>query len=229
MKRGCVIALAVLVLGSAALIAVPKYFYPTYSYRYRLTVNIEDDGKVHSGSSVIEVTWYAHFLPELVSFSPELRGEAALVDLGSHGVVVATLLNGESMGPARDGAWGAIGLVPRAFGFGTSLTELVAALPKLRGRRDLAANNMPRFLWFSNPQDPTTAQKTLIQDFPAVLGSSVRFAGASVEITDDPLLIDIRDKLPWLKSLEQKPAGNNVIYLPNKFGISRYLFIGDRS
>lgn len=229
MKRGCLTTLVVFALCVGALVAGYKYKYPDYSYRYRLTVNIEVDGKIHSGSSVIEVTWYAHFLPELVSFSPELRGEAALVDLGSQGVIVATLLNGESMGPAGDGAWGTIWLVPRAFGFGTSLDELVAALPKLRGRRDLAPNNMPRFLWFPNPQDPTTAQKILVQDFPAVLGSSVSFAGAWVEITDDPLLIDIRDKLSWLKSLEQKPAGNNVIYLPNKLGISRYLFIGDRS
>jgi hypothetical protein len=226
MKRGCLITL---VVGIAAMAALYKYWYPTYSYRYRLTVNIEVDGKVHTGSSVIEVTWYAHFLPELVSFSPELRGQAALVDLGSHGVVVATLINGEDYGPARDGAWGAIWIIPRAFGIGTSVYELPAALPKLRGRRDLAPDNLPRFVWFSNLQDPTTARKVLSPDFPAVLGPFVRFAGASVEIANDSLVIDIRDKLSWLKALEQKPPGDDVIYLPNMFGISRSLFIGDAS
>lgn len=226
MKRGCLIAL---VLGIAAMVVLYKHFYPTHSYRYRLTVNIEADGKVHSGSSVVEVTWYAHFLPELVSFSPELRGQAALVDLGNHGVVVATLINGEDYGPARDGAWGAIWIMPGAYGFGTSVYELPAALPKLRGKRDLALNNLPRFIWFSNPQNPTTARKILVPDFPAVLGPSVRFAGATVEITNNPLVIDIRDKLPWLKALEQKPPGEDIIYLPNKLGINRSMFIGDRS
>ncbi|WP_426437213.1 hypothetical protein [Bradyrhizobium genosp. P] len=70
-------------ISLVAAFATYKFFYPTYTYRYRLTVNIEADGKLHSGSSVVEVIWYAHFLPELVSFSPELRGQAALVPLHS--------------------------------------------------------------------------------------------------------------------------------------------------
>ncbi len=227
MKRGYLIALLVLALGIGAMVIAYNYFYPTHSYRYRLTVNIEVGGKVHSGSSVIEVTWRGHpEIPEAGSYSPELRGQAALVDLGSHGVVVATLLNGESYGPAEDGAWGAIWIVPRAFGVRDS-NDGLADLPRLRGKRDLAPNNLPRFIWLGNPQDPTTAQKILVQNFPAVFGPSVRFAGAAVEITNDPLVVDIRDKLPWLKSLEQKPPGENIIYLPNKLAVSRYLFIGD--
>lgn len=56
-----------------------------------------------------------------------------------------------------------------------------------------------------------------------------QFAGAFVEITSDPLVIDIRQKLPWITSLEKKPAGEHIIYLPNKLGIGRYMFIGDAS
>jgi hypothetical protein len=228
-KRGRLTTLVVL-LGIGAMVILYNYFYPTYSYRYRLTVNVEVDGKVHSGSSVVEVTWRGHpEIPEAGSYSPELRGQAALVDLGSHGVVVGLLL-GEDWGEpsSSTGGWGALWIVPRAFGvrdWNDGLPDLV----RLRGKRDLAPNNLPRFLWFSNPQDPATAQIIPAQDFQAVLSPSVRFAGASVEITNDPLVIDIRDKLPWLKSLEQKPPGEDIIYLPNKLGVSRYLFIGDRS
>ena len=221
-------ALAVFVLCLAVLGAAYKYLYPTYSYRYRLTINIEAEGKLHTGSSVIEVTWYAHFLPEFVSFSPELRGQAALVDLGDRGAVVATLLNGESYGPAQDGAWGAIWIATRAFGLNSTTDEL-PRLPQLRGKRDLASDNLSRFLWFSNPKDPASASNILVQEFPTTLGSSVHFAGATIEITNDPIVIDIRDKLPWLQSFEQRLPGDDVIYLPNKFPIARFLFIGDRS
>src|SRR3954447_18152043 len=112
MKRALFFGLMVLV----AALAVYRWFYPTYSYRYRLTINIETDGRLHSGSGVVEVTWYAHFLPELVSFSPELRGEAALVDLGPRGVVVATLLAKDWGWHNTNAGWGALWLVPRAFG-----------------------------------------------------------------------------------------------------------------
>ena len=78
-----------------------------------------------------------------------------------------------------------------------------------------------------DPQDPTTGQKLLVQDIPATFGPSARFAGASVEITSDPLVIDIRQKFSWLKPLEDKPPLQNIIYLPNRLGISRYLFIGN--
>src|SRR6266852_2768355 len=98
MKRGCLTALVVLVLGVGALVAGYMYKYPNYTYRYRLTVNIEVDGKVRSGSSVIEVTW--HGQPELGDvgpFHPRIRGQAPLVDLGDRGVVGASLL-GEDWG-----------------------------------------------------------------------------------------------------------------------------------
>jgi hypothetical protein len=190
MKRFLFFTLVVL----ATTVAVYKFFYPTHSYRYRLTINVEADGKLHSASSVVGVSWSAFFLPDY-HFNPELGGQATLVDLGTHGVVVATLINGEDYGPASDGAWGAIWIVPRAFGIQTGSSQLTA-LEKVRGRRDLTPNNMPRFVWLSNPNDPMTAQKVLVQDFPTLIGPTVRFAGASIETTNDPLVIDIRGKLP---------------------------------
>ncbi|WP_375787738.1 hypothetical protein ACE10Z_09790 [Bradyrhizobium sp. Pha-3] len=211
-----------------AAFAIYKFFYPTYTYRYRLTVNIEADGKLHSGSSVIEVIWYAHLLPELVSFSPELRGQAALVDLGERGVVVATLTADDWGWHNSNAGWGAFWLVPRAFGVRDSNGGL-SKLANLRGKRELVLDNLPRLLWFSNPRDPTTAKTILVDDIASVFGSSAKFAGASVEITSDPLAINIRESLPWIRSLENKPAGEDRIYLPNKLSIGRYMFIGDAS
>ena len=46
MKRGCLTAMVVLALCVGAMVVGYNYKYPDYSYRYRLTVNIEVDGKV---------------------------------------------------------------------------------------------------------------------------------------------------------------------------------------
>ena len=229
MKRGCLTTLIVLAFCVGALVVGYKYKYPDYSYRFRLTVNIEVDGKIHSGSSVIEVKWRGGpVIGDGGPFGPSVKGQAALVDLEDRGVVVATLINDESYGPAKDGALGALWVAAEAFG-NHSTVEEIRHLPDLRGKRDLALNKLPRLLWLSNPQDPTTAKKLLVQDIPATFGASARFGGASVEITSDPIVIDIRQKFAWLKPLEDKPAGNDIIYLPNGLGINRYFFIGDAS
>jgi hypothetical protein len=228
MKRGCLTALVVLVFVAGALVAAYMYKYPNYTYRYRLTVNIEIDGKIYSGSSVIEVTW--HGGPEIGdvgSFHPTIRGQAPLVDLGKRGVIVASLISKDWGQPSKVGdPWGALFIAPRAFGKSTEVTS-IPEFSSQHGLRALEADNLPRFLWFSDSQDPTTAQEIRVHD--NIFGPSGRFAGASVEITSDPLVINIREKLPWIKPLEDKPPGSNIIYLPNDLNISRYMFIGDAS
>ncbi|MGS7013753.1 hypothetical protein RCI25_29185, partial [Pseudomonas aeruginosa] len=80
-----------------------KAMFPSYSYRYRLQLAVEVDGKVHTGSSVIEVTWECG--PKLAGFAqcaPSVGGQATVIDLGSHGVVVATLYTGENITPVPE-------------------------------------------------------------------------------------------------------------------------------
>ena len=162
MKRGCLTTLLVLGLCVGALVAGYWYKYPDYSYRYRLTVNIEVDGKIHSGSSVIEVTWRAGpVFADGGPFGSTVKGQAAVVDFGDRGVVVAIL--GEGYGPATDGALGALWVAAEAFGNHSTAQE-IPHLPDLHGKRDIALSKLPRLLWFANPQDPTTAKRLLVQD-----------------------------------------------------------------
>src|ERR1700728_2429725 len=68
--------------------------FPTVSYRYRLTVAVECDGQVHSGSSVIEVL--LRFNPKWLppsggTYNVFVTGQAVLIDLGARGVLVAAL------------------------------------------------------------------------------------------------------------------------------------------
>jgi hypothetical protein len=80
------------------------------------------------------------------------------VDLGDSGAVVAALINGEDYGPAKDGALGAQWTTPRAFGKSTPAKK-IPDLPKLRGKRDLTSNNLPRLLWLSNSKEPRTTSR----------------------------------------------------------------------
>jgi hypothetical protein len=65
---------------------------------------------------------------------------------------------------------------------------------------------MPAFLWFSDKADPTTVKSIKPSDFASVLGNSARLVFAKVEITRDPIVIDIDKKLPLYKKLPQPPA-----------------------
>lgn len=152
-------------------------------------------------------------------------GQAAVVDLGPRGVVVATLVNGENDVSAKDGATNAIWLCTDAFGDIKSNQDL-PKLSKLSGKRDLVPPNLPRLIWFKNPEDRTTATKLLVQDIPAAFGASARFAGASVEITDDPIVIDINRKFPWFQTWSDNYPARGPIYLPNGNALSRYMFVG---
>lgn len=86
-------AIAVII---CALIAAYMIAYPTYTYRYRLIVEVEFDGQSAVGSSVVEVQWSKQ--PQIGSASPwdqTIKGQAALIDLGNHGCLIATLFGAE--------------------------------------------------------------------------------------------------------------------------------------
>jgi hypothetical protein len=201
--------------------------YPTYSYRYRLQLSIEVDGKVHTGASVIEVTWRTGpnaEVPGVISAQGFVRGQAPIIDVGSRGVVIASLISGG----ARKSAEGisALYLGTHAFGLNVGAKDL-QQLEQMTGRRDLPADGWPRLLWlpdrFRSEQQDTKAKGdrlsvsnpfrvvTLTADeLPATIGASARFVEAFVEITNDPVVFDIELKLPWYRvwrtQLQRKPS-----------------------
>jgi hypothetical protein len=86
-------------ITAVAAAATYSIVYPTYEYRYRLTISIEIDGQFHSRSSVVDIAWVGQ--PDLVDAGPlksHIRGQATFVNLGSQGTIGATVNNGESYG-----------------------------------------------------------------------------------------------------------------------------------
>ncbi len=214
------------VIGGA--VAWCQINYPTYTYRYRLTLALEVDGKLHTGSSVIEISWVGQpYIPGAGSFVPRVRGQAAFIDFGSRGVVVAALVTGETSQDVPDGSKSAVWIAARAFGNESTQAEL-AELPRLTGRRQLMPDNMPRLIWFPDAADPKTARRFAPQNLRELFDPSGRL-DAYIEITRDPIIIDIDKKLPWFNMLSGASPNFGVIYLPSGFALSREMFIGDSS
>jgi len=221
------------------LVAIPAAFcqwnFPTASYRYRLTVAVEIDGQVHTGSSVIEV-WY-RFNPEapgatLPMYDSSLEGQAVLIDLGAHGVLVAALGNNSDPNVVS-----AQFLAGRAFqpsarqtaGWYGATLDRVRELARMKGKVDLTPDNMPPFIWISNKADPATAHFVKPQDFASVIGDSTRLLSAQVEITRDPVVIDINRKLPLYNSLPPPAKGSASFHLPNGQVLNWGMFIAPGS
>jgi hypothetical protein len=70
---------------------------------------------------------------------------------------------------------------------------------------------MPMFYWFPNPADLAGAKEVKPANFASVIGDATRLVSAQVEITRDPLVVDIDKKLPAYAPLTAAP--NKGIYI----------------
>jgi hypothetical protein len=223
--------LAVFVALIAVVYAAFKINFPTYTYRYRLQVALSIDEKVHTGSSVIEVVWKCGpKISGLGRCASTLRGQAAVIDIGSRGVIVAALRSGYNVLPTpADRAVDAVALCANAFGNGSTNEEL-PLLPRLTGRRALAESNFPRLIWFSNPADPTTATKVTPQDIGKIVDPSAHFTEAFVEIAKDPIVVDIQKALPWFAAVQrEQKSGKLILSEPGQLNLIYNLFVGEDS
>jgi hypothetical protein len=153
-----------LVTVLVASVGACNYLYPTYTYRYRLTPEVEmPDGSVRSGSSVVEVsTWVTP--PWTIppgSNQTSVTGEATPVDLGNGRLLVALLTRRtrptDLPGEPRYG-WGEITPGPvllRAYGvqgrgWVGGRSEMMSGLLRQRGLREIGPRDLPDVVTFED-------------------------------------------------------------------------------
>ena len=188
---GIIVACLALLVGGA--IAWWMINYPTYSYRYRMIVDVLSGGAVHSGASVIAVR--VDKQPQFGSAPPQVSrvdGEAAFVDLGRGRNVIALLAAGPQ---AKDGDY-PYNVVPTLFGL-TFADRDLAKLPGLRGRREVPANFLPTFMTFTDLNDAATAREIKPEEFEQVFGPGVQLRSVVVEMTAAPTTREIAQRMPW--------------------------------
>ena len=215
-------ACALCSIGGA--IAAYKIAFPTYTHRYRLTLAVDAGGKRYSGSSVIEVRWIGQ--PRLGDASPfisSVKGAAPLIELPNGAALLAALHRSPN---EFDRGVNADVLAVEAFqlqGF-----DGYRRIGQQTGRRALSSDNMPLLIWFSNIASLHTAKPITAAHIPELLGSDARLSEAYVEMTDDPVIIDIDRKLPWFAALKDEQRGL-IVTRPNEFKMVHNMIVGDDS
>jgi hypothetical protein len=166
--------------------------YPTYTYRYRMTVEVPVDGQVKTGASVIEVRVSKQ--PKIGSAPAQVsrvRGDAVFVDLGNGRNVIALLASGPD-GKDTDYPYN---IVPELFKLTLDDRDLVK-LPTLSGSRDVPSNYLPTFVTFVDIGNSKSARLVKPNEFENVFGPGTRLGSVRVEMTTQPVTYGIEKSIP---------------------------------
>ena len=176
--------------------------YPTYHVRYRLSLDVEVDGKVQTSSGVVEIEYPItsdHRFGEGRKFGGYLHGNAITVDLGARGLIF--VVNMRSLAIFMDnGEWqvtrphsafltelplDAYGL-PRD-GLPSRMSIVVQQLEQETGYIDIPLDRLPMLVRFRNIEDQMSIEEIDPDDFSVVFGPGVKLLRARLELTRDPI------------------------------------------
>jgi hypothetical protein len=213
------IAIAGMVVGAFVAYSLA---YPTTSYRFRITLNVDTPNGLKTGSSVMEVRtrrYPAWTTLGQSNSTSRLTGDAIFLDLGPDAQgetrnVVSLLTSGP-----RGELVSFDMFVSRAFApwwrpaqksdnFRGAQWEL-SKLP-VGTAVDLQGDLLPTLISFARLNDPKTARAVHPGDFPRVFGQGITFRDARLEIVPagiwpfrllglggEPVTRGIENKLPW--------------------------------
>lgn len=194
-----------------------QYEYPTCTFRYKLTAEVQTPDGVKTGSSVVEVS-YSHSgdWGGGQHANLNLLGDAVDVDLGS-GKNLFLLLTNREAGPSRprfspSGNPSFAGGPLDAFSLPLKIFELkwiFGQEPKLCSDYAVASasakpvipfENLPTLVTFTDIADPSSVKVVQPENFETDFGAGYRFINAKIEPTTDVSSHNIEQVLPWWNS-----------------------------
>lgn len=184
-------------LCAPAALALPGCWKPLYSWRQKLTLEVEAGGEVYAGSSVIEVFW-KEADGAAITGRPNaswMRGEASFVDICGKNTLFALLRSPVTDQHPRRVAFSAFGYSPEP-GFDV---ESFRALSRAQGRKaTLAPDQYPMLVTFDDIADPKSVREVDPQNLSGSFSGGVRLKRILLEITEEPVTELIEAKLNWL-------------------------------
>lgn len=173
---------------------------PTYTYRYKLTLQVEVNGEVKQGFNVVEITEYV-----VPNGNPSLRGgstgQSLFIGLGTGRPPLVTLLTTHiGSGIFR---YTGISQLSKIYGiqyewFGDR-NDGLAMLIKKRGAKPITIAQLPELVTFADPADPKTVLSVDPNNLEATLGPGVKWRSMTLEFTNEAVTSGLEKKLPWLK------------------------------
>lgn len=199
-----------------------NYFYPTYTYRYRLTISVDTPAGVRASSGVIEssYTYEPQLVPGMIGFRTEARGDAIFLNLGDGRNVVALLTSHAfSLGAAYPQT-----VVLKRLKIPNDQPTQVAALQWRNDIWTLNREEYPALVTFADPADMTTGRVVSPDEFEIVFGSGFRLREINLAFTRDDVTREIADHLPWVLALVAGPYKDVVTGSPDRFAINAPYF-----
>jgi hypothetical protein len=176
-----------------------------FSLRYRLTTTVTLGDRRIVGSSVREMRWHERWegLGSLdTSGFKGVRGEAAIVDLGQRGLLVATLAAKSFSSElnrwvVESGTWSPVRAFDRAMDGGLDFWRRRSGVVVA-----LRPEEMPVLVTFGDPRAQRTAREVDPANLAADFGSGARLESITVEISHDPITRGrVQRALPWLSDM----------------------------
>jgi len=199
LKRA-VMTIATLVVAGAAFI----YFaFPTYTHRFRLTFEIDDNGQTKVGTGVITVrdTDNDWLLAAQTRWMRDAVGPPPWVDLGDRGILIPAIMPMYPMSGKLNpvAMLSFVGYLGAKYGSPNITKQNIKQIRTASGIREIPNDQLPQFIWFSNPLDRNSARPVAPDEFETVIGPGIRFVRMYVEITTDEPDMSLYGRLPWLK------------------------------
>ena len=201
-----------LLVGAIVLYLAYSYYTTVYHYNYRLTLEVEADGKVYSGSSVISVTVYDNRQARWShpGWATSAWGGSPGVDLGECGVLLVSVEpTFYQVSPGVHRPFGGAALPFAAF-FGAKpplLGELNEAnliqMSTIRKRGEVSPL-LAQLMWMPAANRPKSAEFFPPNDQAELETRGITVRSLFVEMTNERANYSaIYDRFPWLKNMSQ--------------------------
>ncbi len=181
MKRGWIIGI-VLVL---AMLGYCRHVIFPYSWHQKMTLEVEVDGQLYSGSSVVKVhVGESDPITKRLGYPLQFgaRGEAAFVELPANRYLFALLDGGPSdSGPQTNALNIFKDQLPKKG------MERFSILSKSRLKTDIPRSHYPLLVTFTDITDPKTVQEVDSENLAETFGPEVLLKRITLEITDEPV------------------------------------------
>ena len=187
---------------------------PWRTVHYRLDVTFEVDGVPVTGSGVQKFFIIRDRVPLSAGvLNTWTSGEAVIVDLPGKKSVFALMTTAREDGSYSGGPGVFNFLVIRACNLRekngrSGASSLVRLVGGLSGKCQIPMQDVPLMVSFENETDPTSVQRVFTDHPESTLGGNVKFLGASLTITSEPLAKGIRQRLPWLSDYQEPHLGS---------------------